>query len=262
MFQNKSYNGIYRFNYTINDLSKIFENKTLILKDNINFTYYNNNYISIYDDNSKLDYDPKDINIYKDQTSEEIGNYHSIRVTYFKRDTSFRIPKVFIIINIFHPYMRPQGNENFNNERFFEVMLYMAYIQREINLKLADAIRAKNTFYISFNQNLFYISIFAYSDVAKLILDNIKDIVLNKSAFSSNENIFLKNYKIYKEASLEDFLDFSTVSEDTKIRMAFYENLSNENETVGIYNYYKFPSYEYKRIILKKNIVNIFIIYI
>ena len=247
MFQNKSYNGIYRFNYAINDLSKIFENKTLILKDNINFTYYNNNYISIYDDNSKLDYDPKDINNYKDQASEEIGNYHNIRVTYFKRDTSFRIPKVFITVNFFHPYMRPQGDENFKNERFFEVMLYMAYIQREINLKLADAIRAKNTFYISFNQNLFYISIFAYSDVAKLILDNIKDIALNKSAFSSNENIFLKNYKIYKEASLEDFLDFTAVSEDTKIRMAFYENLFIENENVGIYNYYKFPSDDYKK---------------
>ena len=163
MFQNKACNEIYRFNYTINDLSKIFENKTLILKDNINFTYYNNNYISIYVDNMKFDYDPKDINNYKGQTYEEIGDYHNIRVTYFKRDTSFRIPKVFITANFFHPYMRPQGKENFNSERFFEVMLYMTYIQREINIKLADDIRAKNTFYISFNQNLFYISIFSYS---------------------------------------------------------------------------------------------------
>ena len=248
MFKNNSYNDIYGIYYKIDDLDKILERKNLIINNNINFTYYPNKYISKYNGSSKLDYNKKDIYNYLDLKSDEIENIYNLRVFYFKRDTSFKIPKVYITLNFYHPYMRPQGEKDFNNERFFELMLYMAYIKREINLQLADAIRAGNSFSINFNQNLFYIDIFAYSDIANNILDIIRDITMNQSEFilTDQKTFFYKYFEIYRDAVLEDFLNFENESENFKMRMTFYENLFNEGKDVGIYNYLNFPTTEFK----------------
>ena len=256
-FENKIHNNIYDIYYTIDDLDKFFEKKNLVIKNDINFSYYKNIYISKYESESELKYDPKDIYTYQNQTNDIIGNNSNIRVFYFKRDTSFKIPKVFITIYFYHPFMRPKKDDDFNNERFFELMLYMSYIKREINLKLADAIRAKNSIIMDFNQNVFYISIFAYSDIAYLILENIKNITMNIDEINSN---FDKYLEIYRESALQDFLNFRIVNEDNKMRMAFYENLYNKGENVGIYNYYKFPTENYTKNIISKDFIQ-YIIY-
>jgi hypothetical protein len=119
----------------------------------------------------------------------------------------------------------------------------MAYIKREINLNLADAIRAGNIFIMNFNQNLFYIDVFAFSDIAKMILDKIKEIIYNTKNFKWDEEIL---FEIYRDAALEDYLNFETTSQNMKIRMIFYENLFDVNKKQkGIYNYYKFPRDDY-----------------
>ena len=242
IFNNPSNIQYYDINYTIKNLDESFLN---ITDDNNfkNFTFIKNKYVSTYTGSSILEYNKEDENNYLNSDSETIG-YKNSSIFYFKRDTSFRIPKVYIKLTFFHPFMRPNNiDDKFNHQRFFEVMLYMAYIKREINLNLADAIRAGNIFIMNFNQNLFYIDVFAFSDIAKMILDKIKEIIYNTNNFKWDEEIL---FEIYRDAALEDYLNFETTSQNMKIRMIFYENLFDVNKKQkGIYNYYKFPRDDY-----------------
>ena len=52
-------------------------------------------------------------------------------------------------------------------------MIYLSYIEREINLVLADAIRAGNEIKIGFTENRIYLDVFSYSDLAENILEII-----------------------------------------------------------------------------------------
>ena len=234
----------YEIEYTIDDLDKILKNDLNNAKYDINKNNYKNDYISIYNGNSKLEFNKKDMYNYLNLNDSTTIKNNSLTIFYYKKDTSFHIPKVYITLNFFHPFMRPhREEEKYNHQRFFEVMLYMSYIKREINLQLADAIRSGNTINMGYNHNLFYIDIFSYSDLAFKILKKIKEIVKNNSIYKD----ISEKFELYKEAALEDFLNFETVSENMKMRMAFYEKLFNNNSNeVGVYNYYKFPSKEYK----------------
>lgn len=242
IFRNTSIIDYYEITYTINDLDDIFDNITNIHNFN-NMSYIKNKYISSYNGSSELEYNETDKNNYLDLTSEIIGegNYSAF---YFKKDTSFKIPKVYITLNFFHPFMRPDDTHMANDQRFFEVMLYMSYIKREIELTLSDAFRAGNSINMNFNQNLFYIDIFSYFDVTYTILENIRNILIDNSRFKWDNDKYLA---IYWDAALEDYLNFETTNMNYKIRMTFYENLYNnktKNEK-GIYNYYNFPRNNY-----------------
>ena len=246
LFNNTKEIDYYNFKYNINDLDIIFENNNNSY-NKINFQDYKNEYISKYSHSNELEYNPQDLDNYRNLSSERIGDTN-FREFYFKRDTSFKIPKVFITLYFFHPFMRPNSTKEFNDQRFFEIMLYMSYIKREININLSDAIRAGNSISMFFNQNLFYIDIFAYSDMAIKILEIIKNITLNiDNNFKWDNETF---FEIYRDAALEDYLNFETISQNIKMRLTFYEHLYNDNNKTekGVYNYFQFPREQYLNI--------------
>ena len=257
LFKNTSFNDKYNIIYKIEELDILFENNLTLLKNDIYISNYENPYISIYNDSNELEYNPDDKYNYLNLTSDEISN-NSLRVFYFKRDTSFHIPKVYMTLYFYHPFMRPQKEKAFNNQRFFELMLYMAYLKREIYYNLADALRAGNTIVMNFNQNLIYISIFAYSDKIYNISEIIKNIAMNNTMFLYNSEFFRK-FEIYRDIALQDLLNFETLDSNIKIRMSFYEHLFNKtlNER-GVYNIYNFSRNEY----LNKNLSEMEDIYV
>lgn len=253
LFNNSFFKDKYNTAYKIENLDKIFEKNLTYLNNDTYITNYENKFISIYNDSSELEYNPDDKYNYLNLTSDKISN-NSLREFYFKRDTSFHIPKVYMTLYFYHPFMRSQ---KLAEQRFFEVMLYMAYLKREIYFNLADAIRAGNSIVMNFNQNLIYISIFAYSDKIYNISKIIKNIAMNKTMFIES-SIFEPNFYIYKDIVLEDLLNFERLNFNTKIKMAFYERLFNNSlgET-GVYNFYNFSRENY----LNKNLSDIFQIY-
>ena len=238
-FKNISYN-----NCTL-DIS--FEND---FKNDSNISELKNEYISNY--SQDIEYNPNDNFIYDNSFPEKIGNKsNSLRVFYFKRVTSFRVPKVYIILNFYHPYLRPgNGEGDFRNKTFFQIMLYRAYIKREIYLQLGDAINAGNSINMGFNQNLFFIDIFAFSDVMDKIITKIKNIIIeSKTIFGQSEDsIFLKKYEIYRDSAIEELYSIEHNSNSNlKVRMNFYEKLYNKSNSVPIFNYFKFPMDDYRK---------------
>ena len=244
IFNNKQNNSFFDIgfnNYTINiDFEKEFKNDSRISE-------LKNEYISNYSQN--IEYNPNDNFIYDNSLPEIIGNKsNTLRVFYFKRVTSFRVPKVYLILNFYHPYLRPGGDNDFRDKTFFQIMLYRAYIKREIYLQLGDAISAGNSISMGFNQNLFFIDIFAFSDVMDRILSKIKDIIIkSKTIFASDDSIFLKKFELYKDSALEELYSIEHNSNiNIKMRMNFYETLYNKEKSVPIYNYFKFPKDVYR----------------
>lgn len=224
------------------DFQKYFKNDSGILE-------FKNAYIS--NESKDIEYDPNDNFINDNSLPEQIGNIsNSLRVFYFKKVTSFRVPKVYIILNFYHPYLRPgNGDNDFKNKIFFQIMLYRAYIKREITLQLGDAIRAGNSINMGFNQNLFFIDIFAFSDVVLEILAKIKNIIINNSILTSKDSIFYKKFELYKDSALEELYSiYHNSNLDLRMRMNFYESLNDKDDksSVSIYNYFNFPNDEYR----------------
>ena len=240
-----SYSNI---SYSIHDLD-IINLKINIDKDFV-LSNYTNKYISKFG---------KDTNIPKGENNI-YGNYNPLKVEndnnhliefYWLKDISFRLPKVFVNLIFFHPFLRANYtkiNQKANNS-FFHLMIYLSYIEREINLVLADAIRAGNTFKVGFNENDFYIDIFAYSDQIEKILKIIKEkIFINK-----NDVINETNFAIYRDYALEEFLNFDEVDPKEKLKLKYYNFLTdNETDFPPIYNYYNFPKNDFENITINE----------
>jgi len=240
-----SYSNI---SYSIHDLD-LLNLKINIDKDFV-LSNYTNKYISKFG---------KDTNIPKGENNI-YGNYNPLKVEndedhliefYWLKDTSFRLPKVFVNLFFFHPFLRANYtkiNKKTNN-LFFHLMIYLSYIEREINLVLADAIRAGNTFKVGFNENDFYIDIFAYSDQIEKILKIIKEkIFINK-----NDVINETNFAIYRDYAIEEFLNFDEVDPKEKLKLKYYKFLTdNESDFPPIYNYYNFPKNDFENITINE----------
>ena len=228
--------------YSCLDLNIDFE-KNYINNESYIINEYNNTYISNYTSDSKLEYDINDINRYYSDQHESIGRSDDgLKEFFFKRDTSFKLPKTYITLYFFHPYLRANSSNNANDDyfvdnKFFEIVLYITYIKREINFKLSDAIRAGNSFSIGFNQNLFFIDIFAFSDVVKLILEVIKQIIES----SSFHDEISGKFELYRELALKDFLTPNSINLSKKLRYYFYQYLTKIPFPPSVYNYYDFP---------------------
>lgn len=235
---NNNYSDIYCNNDSLNIE---FENK---FNNDSNIGNDENEYISKY--NYSIGYNPNVKFTDDDSLPEQIESNNSLRVFYYKRVTSFGVPKVYIILNFYHPFLRPgYGPKDFRDKTFFQIMLYRAYIKREIDLQLGDAIRAGNSINMGFNQNLFFIDIFAFEDVVEKIMNKIKDIISYN--FESNDSKFFKKFEIYKDSALEELYSiYQNSNLDFRMRMNFYETLYNKDKSVPIYNYFKFPKKEYR----------------
>ena len=236
-YQTKYYN----LNYSIINLDIDF--KENISNETYNFTYHSSKYISEFTEKSKIEYNPNDRDNYYNTKHQKLPNTNgSLTDFYYLRDTSFKLPKVYITLNVFHPFQR--SNDKDKDYHFFEIMLYMAYLKREINFNLADAIHAGNIFKVFFNQNLFYIDIFAYFDIVKDLLIKVKEIILNVDYFKGENSLFYQNFEIYKEIVLNDLLNVNfTDNTDRNLRLSFYQILTNDSEKnlPPIYNYFSFP---------------------
>jgi hypothetical protein len=146
----------------------------------------------------------------------------------YLKDTTFRIPKVYIYINIYHPFYRPGNVEN-RDCFYFEYMLYLTYIQREINITLSDAIRAGNKIIASYDKNCIYIDVIAFSDVAESIIVQIKKIISDNKKFSEifkDENI--EQFNLYMKSALEDNLNVNKTSINKKATYLFYHSLNKD----------------------------------
>ena len=175
-------------------------------------------------------------NFFNSQTKKICSiNSDTYRFFHF-RDTSFKIPKVYISLFILHPFLRPNRTESENHNLFFQLILFISYLKDEINYRLADAIRAGNEFKIDFTENFIYIDIFCFSDIAKKILEIIEEIISKLNLKIEN------NYEIYRDYALET-LNLKGNNTDNRLKLEFYKIIYDD---LPVYNFYEFPIDEFK----------------
>ena len=245
---------------TCNNDSKFYLNCSDLKDDNMKETIYYEIYYKKYVFNSTELEEYLDINNtaniifspnrYKSNNSESfIGLNEEVKKPknlcpnefnqfYFIRNVNFNIPKVFISLNLLHPFLRPM-NDNANTTKcyYFQIIEIFSAIKREINYQLADVIRAKNDITFGQTENYLYINIFCYNDVAYKILKTIKKIIFDTRWESTD---FKSNNEIYKNEAYDDFFNFEIDIQDIS-RNYFYSQLKN-----NLYNKYQFFPEEFE----------------
>ena len=239
---------------TCNNSSKFYLNCTDLKDDNMKETkYYDIYYKNYFFNPSELE-EYLDINNtanitflpnrYKSKNNEsfiglneKIDEPKNIRPNkpnqfYFGRNVNFNIPRVFISLNLLHPFLRPMNNEtNITKCYYFQIIEMFSAIKRKINYQLADAIRAKNEITFGQTENYLYINIFCYNDVAYEIVLTIKKIIFDTKWESTD---FISNNEIYKNEAYDDFFNFEFDIKEVS-RYYFYSQLKN-----NLYNKYEF----------------------
>ena len=158
---------------------------------------------------------------------------------YFKRDTSSQIPKVFISLNLLHPYLRPMNsNPRQKDCYFFQILEMFTAIRRKILFDLSDAVRAENEINFQVDQNYLIINVYSFEDVVYKIIEKIKYIILD---YKWDESDFVILNEMYKDETFDEYLSFN---ENGQINLNdipdiaqyyFYCNVQN-----GLYNKYEF----------------------
>ena len=242
-----------KFFYLIYSLYNIDGNVNIFYDNNytILLNPKKNEFISKYDYNSYLEYNSSDYENFFNTTFEEISessdNYLKV---FYKKDTSFRIPKVCITIYLFHPFLRPNFDKKSNNgdlfnkndQLFFEYLLYLAYIKRSVAELLSDAFRAGGELSkFFFDEKFGSIEFFIYSDTVQKILNIINDIINSKINQTDFKSEIKKRFEIYKDIVFQDLL--YDCSYRSKLEKAFYEEITEDknNNLPPIYNFCNFP---------------------
>ena len=224
----KYYNLEY-INTTINssDFEKYFD-----INNTANISYVKNKYISKH--NEEI------------QESNESQNYYiksnnTLNTFHFKKDPTFLVPKLYISINLLHPYLRPLLSDTDTNDcYYFQILEIFSAIKRKINKELTDAIRASNEITVDFNENYLYINIYCYEDVAYKIVKTIKNIILDTKWEKTD---FITNNEIYKYETLENFFNFGDIVLENVGQYYFYTIVKN-----GFYNLYDFDKTKFETI--------------
>ena len=202
-------NDVYNFNAS--EYEDFFEDE---FKPNI--TFINNDYLSFHNE-SFVDNKNEETKIF------QLKNKTSFYKFYFKRNTNFNIPKVYISLNLFHPYLRPMNEDEFSQHcYYFKIIEMFSAIKRKINKELSEALRAGNEIEFGQNENYLFINIFCYEDMAYKILEQIRDILF-KTDWKLTD--FISNNEIYKNEAFRDFLINSDVWDFSKY--CFYSKLKN-----------------------------------
>mgnify|MGYP002626282752 CR=1 FL=1 len=263
---------LYKYNLFESNISYVFDYMEVTNYFNLIFSYneidnehfdisYNNNYtmllnpeknefISKYDYNSELEYNSEDYDNYFSNPFKEINDASDDYLKVFwKKDTSFHVPKVSIDIAYFHPFWRPNFKEelntndeaNKNDILFFEYLLYSVYIERAINERLADFLRTdEENFFIDFNEDYNDIQLLIFSDKVEKVLNIIKDIFNNQTNFISSLE---KKFEIYRDIIVEDYLRYGQYEYDDRVSFTFYDALTKDKNNIlpPIYNIPNFP---------------------
>ena len=204
--------------------SSDFENK-FDIENNANISFIKNNFISKH---NKIIQKQNEIEQNTISLSQNILN-----TFYFKRNVEIRIPKVFISINLLHPYLRPLlANETMNDCFYFQILEFFSAIKRKANEMLADAIRAGNEITFHYNENFLYINIICYEDVAYEIVKIIKNIIFE---IDWEDTDFINNNEIYKYETNENFFNYGDHTYGELGKYYFFCKVKN-----GLFNKYEF----------------------
>ena len=206
--------------------SSDFEDK-LDIDNKANISYIKNNYIS---NHTEIIRNPKSND--ENMKNPVIISKNLLNTFYFKRNINFRIPKVFISINLLHPYQRPLVNKLESSCYYFEILEIFTAIKRKTEEKLANAIRAGNNIIFDYNENYLTINIFCYEDVAYNIAKDIKTIIFDTNWKSTD---FIRNNKIYKSETIDGFLNLGRYQIEDIAKYYFYSKVKN-----GLYNKFEF----------------------
>lgn len=234
IFQNITQTNFSSIFYSINNLDKLNIN----VNDINNFTeliFYKNDFISKYTcDNIMLSKEENQ----NERNFSLIDGSNDLIKFYWLKNTNFKLPKVFFVYYFFHPFLRPNSTESkHKNIIFYHLMLYLSYIQRQIDSKLSDAIRAGTIFKFGYRENYIYLDVFTYSDILEKIIKIIKEIII-----SIEYNTLKKNYDIYKDYAVENLLNFNNENKNNTLKYEFYTHITTGNSNLPpIYNFYLFP---------------------
>ena len=221
--KNIKHTRYYNVHY-INDIFN-FNSSDLEINNNANISYIKNIYMTKH---NKSFEGPKE-----KSKIEDLKYNTAFNTFYFKRNVNFSLPKVYITLNLFHPYLRPMiSNVNITKCYYFKIMEIFSAIKRKINEYLADAIRAGNEISIGQNENYLYINVFCYEDVAFKIMEKIKYILFDINWESTD---FISNNIIYKNDSFEDFFFYNKFYIGDISKYYFYSHLKN-----NFFNKYEF----------------------
>ena len=232
LFNNKERNSEENFEYSIMELDTTFEQKFDV---DINIPLEKNEYISKYLNPIKVDEEDKHQNT---DSTQPINTNNSFLELRYLKDTTFRLPRVNMNINLYHPFLRPQMKKNEKYPMdciYFESILFITFLQREIEYELADAIRAGNEISVNYNQNYIFIDIFAYADIIEKISNKIYEIIYKKDFEKIHES---DKIKLYIELAYENFLHKE--KRVSLSRFLLYYGLNHY-----LYNYYEF-NFEFK----------------
>ena len=224
----KYYDVIY-INKTFN--SSDFE-EYLDINNTADISHVKNNYISIH----------KDIPDLMDEKEQDLIINRSLLTTfYFIKNMTIRTPKVYISLNLLHPYLRPLLNDKKQkNCYFFQILEVFSAIEKKIKEVLSDAIRAKNEIEFGYNENYLYINVLCYEDLVEKILTVIKNIT-----FDTNWNLtdFITNNEIYKYETYDNFLNFDFDTNEEVGKYYFLCKVKN-----GLFNKYEFNKIKFENI--------------
>ena len=217
--ETKYYNVHYKY-----DTFK-FNSSDLEINNKINITYIENIYMTKYNKSfvGPEEYFP---NI-------TLKSQNIFKKFIFQRDVNFSLPKVYITLNLFHPYLRPM-NSNLNIRKcyYFKINELFTAIKRKINEYLADAIRAGNEITIEQDENYLSINVFCYEDVAYKIMEKIKYVLFDINWESTD---FISNNDIYKTEVFDDIFLYNKLHVNYMFRYYFYCRLKN-----NLFNKYEF----------------------
>ena len=158
---------------------------------------------------------------------------------YFKENNNFRIPKVFISLSLFHPYLRPMNNDiNIKRCYYFKIIEIFCAIKKKVYCQLSDAIRAGNEISFGQSENYLYINIFAYEDIIYEIAEQIKNITLD-----TNWNLtdFSSNNEIYKNEAFDEYFIYNKNHIGRISQYYLFTKLKN-----NLYNTYEFFPEEFE----------------
>ena len=259
-----------RYNLTKSkEISYIFQTKNALLNlrysshkldEHIKPTYDNNytkllnpkknEYVSQFDSNSELDYNKDDYdNYFKIRYKEINESSNDCLKVYWKRDTSFHIPKILTTIFFFHPFSRPNQPSidkygvKSDDRLYFEYILYFAYIKRALIEQLSDAFRAGNSFYMEYKENFFVLDLFFYSDINEKAMKVFNNIISDKEKFMTE---IKENFDVYKNIAFEDY-DLEKNLDLNRKRFRFYQEITKDKDNIvpHIYNHYNFPKKDF-----------------
>ena len=246
----KNTTGFSNIVYSVHDIKELNLN-ILKVSDDFKLTYYPNEFISDFNTDTQISKDEEETNgIYTSlNSSDKISQF------YWQKHTKFGVPKVFVNLYFFHPFLRPNStDQNEQDYIFFHEMLYISYLKRELYFILGDAIRAGASLEIGFNENFFFIDASYYSDKIKKILEIIHEKIVSQKCDIIADKL---NLELYKDYALNNLLKFDNIDIRDVLRYEFYISITEGQDDIPpVYNFYKFNKTNFEDFTISKEYLN------